>query len=73
MIARRLMLDLLGRIRFGQLSVVEGRRRLVFGSGAPQATIEIRSPQAWVLLLRGSRGIHPTSRRSSGWPRSTPA
>jgi cyclopropane-fatty-acyl-phospholipid synthase len=57
MIARRLMLDLLGQIRFGQLSVVEGRRRLVFGSGAPQATIEIRSPHAWTLLLRGSRGL----------------
>ncbi len=56
-IARKIMLALLARTRVGQVTVFEEGRRHVFGSGAPQATIEIRSPRAWVLLLRGSRGL----------------
>jgi cyclopropane-fatty-acyl-phospholipid synthase len=55
--ARRLAMALLGRIRVGQLTVVEDGRETVFGSGTPQATVRVHSPRAWPLLLRGSRGM----------------
>jgi len=55
--ARKLVLSLLGRIDVGRLTVVDGRQRLVFGRGAPEATVIIRSPAAWSALLRGSRGM----------------
>ncbi len=55
--ARAIGLGLLARMSTGQLTVVEGGRRLVFGSGCPQATVCIRSPRAWPVLLRGSRGL----------------
>jgi cyclopropane-fatty-acyl-phospholipid synthase len=48
---------LLRQIRVGRLVVVEGRRRRAFGSGAPAATIILRSPQFWRMLMRGSRGL----------------
>ena len=48
---------LLARIRVGSLTVVEGRRRRVFGSGPPTATIAVHSPEFWPMLMRGSRGL----------------
>ena len=57
MIARRAVLALLARIRSGRLTVCEGGRRHVFGSGTPQATVVVRSPGAWTAALRGSRGL----------------
>jgi cyclopropane-fatty-acyl-phospholipid synthase len=57
-LARRIILALLGRIRTGQLTVIEEpERRRVFGSGPPVACVHIRSPRAWRKLLRGSRGL----------------
>jgi cyclopropane-fatty-acyl-phospholipid synthase len=48
---------LLSQIRVGSLTVVEGRRRRVFGSGPPTATINLHSPRFWPMLMRGSRGL----------------
>ena len=55
--SRRVVLELLGRIRVGTLTVVEGGQSYVFGSGAPAATVVVHSPRAWAMLLRGSRGL----------------
>ena len=55
--SRRVILEVLGRIRVGSLTVVDGGRRYVFGSGAPAATVTVHSPRAWPMLLRGSRGL----------------
>jgi cyclopropane-fatty-acyl-phospholipid synthase len=55
--ARRPVLALLARIHSGRLTVCEGGRRHVFGSGTPQATVVVRSPRAWTAALRGSRGL----------------
>jgi cyclopropane-fatty-acyl-phospholipid synthase len=55
--ARTIVLSILRRIEVGRLTVVEDGERLVFGRGAPEATVVIRSPQAWPMLLRGSRGM----------------
>jgi cyclopropane-fatty-acyl-phospholipid synthase len=55
--ARRAVLALLARIHSGRLTVCEGGRRHVFGSGTPQATVVVRSPRAWTAALRGSRGL----------------
>jgi cyclopropane-fatty-acyl-phospholipid synthase len=55
--ARRAVCALLERIRSGQLTVVEGRARHVFGSGAPAASVLVRSARTWPALLRGSRGL----------------
>lgn len=55
--SRRLAALAFGRIASGALSVAEGGRLRTFGSGAPHARLEIRSPAAWPLLLRGSRGL----------------
>ncbi len=57
MSARRAVLALLARIHSGRLTVCEGGRRHVFGSGTPQATVVVRSPRAWTAALRGSRGL----------------
>ena len=56
-IARRVVLGLLGRLRAGQLTVLEGERRLVLGHGSPRATVRVRSPRLWPRLLHGSRGM----------------
>jgi cyclopropane-fatty-acyl-phospholipid synthase len=57
-LARTAVLALLERIQVGKLTVVEGARHVELGpGGAPAATVEIRSPQAWPVLLRGSRGL----------------
>jgi cyclopropane-fatty-acyl-phospholipid synthase len=55
--ARSVVLGLVRRLRAGQLTIVEGARRLVFGEGSPQAMVCVRFPRAWPLLLHGSRGL----------------
>jgi cyclopropane-fatty-acyl-phospholipid synthase len=55
--ARTLAEALLRRMQVGSLAVVEGGERRVFGIGGPTATVEVHSPRAWPLLLRGSRGL----------------
>ena len=45
------------QMRAGQLTIVEGATPLVLGDGSPQATIQVRSPGFWPMLLRGSRGM----------------
>jgi cyclopropane-fatty-acyl-phospholipid synthase len=55
--SRRVLLELLGRIRVGSLTVVECGQRYVFGSGAPTATVVVHSPRVWPMLMRGSRGL----------------
>jgi cyclopropane-fatty-acyl-phospholipid synthase len=55
--ARTIVLSILRRIEIGRLTVVEDGERLVFGRGAPEATVVVRSPRAWPALLRGSRGL----------------
>jgi cyclopropane-fatty-acyl-phospholipid synthase len=56
-LARRLVCILLGRIRVGSLVVLEDGERRVFGSGAPIATVRVRSSRVWPMVLRGSRGL----------------
>ncbi len=57
-LARTAIQALLSRLRAGQLTVVEGGRRRTYGpGGAPSAIVEVRSEQAWPMLLRGSRGL----------------
>jgi cyclopropane-fatty-acyl-phospholipid synthase len=48
---------LLRQIRVGSLTIVDGPRRRVFGSGPPSAVIHVRSPRFWPMLMRGSRGL----------------
>jgi len=55
--ARTIALALLAHIETGRLTVVENGRRLVFGRGAPEATVVVRSPALWPRLLRGSLGM----------------
>ncbi len=54
---RSLVLGLLAHLRAGRLTIIEDEQRLVFGHGSPQATVEIRSPRVWPMLLHGSRGL----------------
>ena len=57
-IARAISLGVLrSQMRAGQLTIVEGATPLVLGGGSPQATIQVRSPGFWPMLLRGSRGM----------------
>ncbi|MGI8622613.1 MAG: class I SAM-dependent methyltransferase [Solirubrobacteraceae bacterium] len=58
-IARRVVYGLLGRILVGELTVIEGGRRRVFGRGAegPRATVEVHDPAAWPMLIKGSSGM----------------
>jgi cyclopropane-fatty-acyl-phospholipid synthase len=56
-LARTLAGAALHRVERGRLLVREGHRQLAFGSGSPEASVEIHSPRAWALLLRGSRGL----------------
>ncbi len=48
---------LLGRIRVGSLTIVEGTRRRTYGSGPPTATLELHDPDFWRMLMHGSRGL----------------
>jgi cyclopropane-fatty-acyl-phospholipid synthase len=56
-LSRKLAHALLRRICSGSLTVVEGQRRITFGRGAPAASVEVHSPHAWSMLLRGSNGL----------------
>ncbi len=56
-VARRIVSALLSRLRAGELTVIEDGHSQVFGTGAPRATLYVRSSRAWVSLLRGSRGL----------------
>ena len=55
--ARAFGLALLARMRVGSLVVVEAGRRRQYGAGAPAATVHVRSPRTWPMLVRGSRGL----------------
>jgi cyclopropane-fatty-acyl-phospholipid synthase len=63
---RSLACRLLARIRVGSLTVVESGHRHTFGAGAPAATIELRDPGFWRMLMRGSRGL-AESYIEGGW------
>ena len=54
---RSLASAMLGMIRVGSLTIVEGGQRRTFGAGAPAATIELHDPSFWRMLMRGSRGL----------------
>ena len=54
---RAVVAAVLARIRVGSLTVVEAGRRRVYGTGAPAATVHVRSARTWPMLLRGSRGL----------------
>jgi cyclopropane-fatty-acyl-phospholipid synthase len=56
-LARKIAMNILGRIRVGQLTLIEDDRATVLGSGAPQATIHVLDLKAWSHFLRGSRGM----------------
>ena len=56
-LSRGIVSVLLRRIRIGSLVVIEGGVRNVYGSGAPTATVRLRSSRVWPMLLRGSRGL----------------
>jgi cyclopropane-fatty-acyl-phospholipid synthase len=57
-VARAIARMFLRRIRSGSLTVLEeGRSPMVFGAGAPTATVHVRSARAWRKLLRGSNGL----------------
>ncbi len=56
-LSRTVLARFLESIRDGSLLVLEGDRRCVFGEGAPTGTVQVRSPRAWRMLLRGSRGL----------------
>ena len=48
---------LLARTRRGRLTLAEGTRRTVYGSGSPSATVVVHSPAAYRGLLRGGLGL----------------
>ena len=56
-VARWVLSQLLRRIRFGSLTVIEDGDRRAYGSGPPAATIFVRSPRMWRMALAGSRGL----------------
>ena len=56
-IARGLVFAAFDRIRSGSLMVNEPSGIRTFGTGEPQGLIDVQSPAAWPLLLRGSRGL----------------
>ncbi|HEX4689919.1 MAG TPA: cyclopropane-fatty-acyl-phospholipid synthase family protein [Solirubrobacteraceae bacterium] len=55
--ARATVHALVSRLKTGRLTVVEGDRRVVYGSGTPQATVVVHSPAVWPTLARGGRGM----------------
>jgi cyclopropane-fatty-acyl-phospholipid synthase len=56
-LARALIDLVLRRIRAGRLVLVEGERRRSYGKGTPIATVLVRSPRVWRMLLQGSLGL----------------
>lgn len=61
LLARRIVLGLLTRLRSGELTIVEGQERLSFGECVPErplrATIEVHAPRFYRSLLHGSVGV----------------
>ncbi len=55
--ARATVHALVARLKTGRLTIVEGERRVVYGSGTPQATVVVHSPALWPALARGGRGM----------------
>jgi cyclopropane-fatty-acyl-phospholipid synthase len=55
--SRSVALAAFARIRSGSLAVAEAGRTRSFGGEDPHARIDVHSPAAWPLLLRGSRGL----------------
>jgi cyclopropane-fatty-acyl-phospholipid synthase len=51
------VLGLLKGLRAGRLTILDGDRQVVFGEGAPCATLQVNSPRLWPKLLQGSRGM----------------
>jgi cyclopropane-fatty-acyl-phospholipid synthase len=56
-LARRVVVRLLRRVRAGELTLIEESGTLVLGEGAPHVVVRVSSPRLWPLLLRGSRGM----------------
>src|SRR3954451_15566853 len=56
-LARRTARVGFGQIRSGSLEVVEPASIERFGAGEPRGLIDVHSPAAWPLLLRGSVGL----------------
>ncbi len=56
-LARWVMSIPLRRIKSGSVAVAEGAGRRIYGAGPLAATVQINSPRAWTMLLRGSRGL----------------
>jgi cyclopropane-fatty-acyl-phospholipid synthase len=55
--ARKVIEGLLGRMRTGRVQIIEDGRSRTWGSGEPNATVQVQSPRLWSALLRGSRGL----------------
>jgi cyclopropane-fatty-acyl-phospholipid synthase len=55
--SRSVVLAAFGRMRSGSLAVAEAGWTRNFGGGDPRARIDVHSPAAWPLLVRGSRGL----------------
>jgi hypothetical protein len=71
-VARGLVVALLERIESGQLTLVEGDARRVFGSGSPQATVVVRDPAVWPALARGGKGLAETTSTGCGTRPTSP-
>jgi cyclopropane-fatty-acyl-phospholipid synthase len=57
-VTRALIAQVLSRLRAGTLVIIDpDRRRHSYGSGAPTATVHVRSERVWPMLLRGSAGL----------------
>ncbi len=56
-VARTMLRLMLRRIRSGTLALAEDGVVRRYGNGAPVAQVNVRSPRAWSLLLRGSTGL----------------
>jgi cyclopropane-fatty-acyl-phospholipid synthase len=60
-LARRIATAMLGRLRHGTLTIVEGGRRQTFGhaqAGDITATVTVRDPSAWATVMtRGGGGL----------------
>jgi cyclopropane-fatty-acyl-phospholipid synthase len=55
--ARFICHQLFRGVTVGSLTIVEDGVRRTWGEGAPTATVHVRTPEFWPMLLRGSRGI----------------
>ncbi len=63
--ARWLGLTMLKLTRFGTITIIDADAVHRFGSGEPQATLTVRSPQFWPALLHGSVGL--ADAYAAGW------